>query len=102
MDEDKSLSKIENRADEILKAHNGVYIDKRLYTILKKEFPKITRKEFNKVLESLLNNGYSIERGLIRPLTDNEIKEQVKEHEEGKKAGKGPSERPRLSTKRGI
>jgi hypothetical protein len=102
MDEDKSLSKIEKRASDILKDHNGVYLDKRLYTILKKDFPKLTRKEFNSVLEYLLDNGYSLERGLIRPLTDNKVKSQIKEHDEGKNAGKGPSERQRLSTLRDI
>jgi hypothetical protein len=102
MDEDTNLSKIEQKANDILKDHNGVYLDKRLYSILKKDFPKLTRKEFNKVLDALINNGYSLERGLIRPLTDNKVKSQVKEHEEGKMVGKGPSERQRLSTLRDI
>lgn len=106
LDNDKDLTAIEKRADEILKGHNGVYLDKRLYSTLKKDFPKITRKEFQGVLNTLLKNGYSIERGLIRPLTENEFKaqleEQVKEHDEGKNSGKGSSGRPRLPDKRGI
>ncbi len=102
MNNDEGLSAIEKRADEILKGHNGVYLDKRLYSALRKDFPDLSRKEFQNVLESLLKNGYSIERGLIRPLTDNEFKAQVKEHEEGKNSGKGSSDRPRLPNKRGI
>lgn len=102
MSEDEDLSDIEKRADEILKGHNGVYLDKRLYSALKKDFPKLSRNEFRTVLNNLLEVGYSMERGLIRPLTENEIKVKMKEHEEGKNSGKGSSERPRLSTKRGI
>ncbi|WP_048190242.1 hypothetical protein [Methanobacterium sp. SMA-27] len=103
MTDNNELSAIESKAGEILKGHNGVYLDKRLYTVLKKGFPGLTRKDFNKVLDSLLTSGYSMERGLIRPLTANEVeKQQKEEHESGKKAGKGASERPRLSTKRGI
>lgn len=99
---DEELSMIEKRADEILKSHNGVYLDKRLYPALRKDFPKLSRKTFQKVLDNLLNSGYSIERGLIRPLTENEFKAQVKEHEEGKNSGKGSSGRPRMPEKRGI
>ena len=103
MTDNNELSAIEAKAGEILKGHNGVYLDKRLYAVLKKSFPGLTRKDFNKVLDSLLTSGYSMERGLIRPLTANEVeKQQKEEHESGKKAGKGASERPRLSTKRGI
>lgn len=103
MTDNNELSKIEAKAGDILKGHNGVYLDKRLYTVLKKDFPGLSRKDFNKVLDSILKSGYSMERGLIRPLTANEIeKQQKEEHESGKKSGKGASERPRLSTKRGI
>jgi hypothetical protein len=102
LSEDKDLSAIEKKADEILKGHNGVYLDNRLYSALRKDFPNLSRKEFKKVLDSLLETGYSLERGLIRPLTENEIKVQMKEHEEGKNSGKGSSDRPRLPTKRGI
>jgi len=102
LSEDEDLSAIEKKADEILKGHNGVYLDNRLYSVLRKDFPKLSRKDFRKVMDTLLNTGYSLERGLIRPLTENEIKVQMKEHEEGKNSGKGSSERPRLSTKRGI
>lgn len=102
LSEDEDLSAIEKKADEILKGHNGVYLDNRLYSTLRKDFPELSRKEFRKVLDNLLKAGYSLERGLIRPLTENEINIQMKEHEEGKNSGKGSSERPRLSTKRGI
>jgi hypothetical protein len=102
MADDNELSTIEAKAADILKNHNGVYLDKRLYTTLKKEFPKLTRKDFQQVVEQILNKGYSMERGLIRPLTAKEAEKQIQEHEEGKNVGKGASERPRLSTKRGI
>ncbi|UTB32020.1 MAG: hypothetical protein NKF70_11025 [Methanobacterium sp. ERen5] len=102
LSEDKDLSTIEKKADEILKGHNGVYLDNRLYSALRKDFPELSRKDFRKVVDNLLETGYSIERGLIRPLTENEIKVQMKEHDEGKNSGKGSSDRPRLSTKRGI
>lgn len=102
MNDDHELSKIEKRAGDILKDHNGVYLDKRLYTALKKEFPDLSRKDFQEVLDTLLTRGYSMERGLIRRLSANEAEKQLKEHESGKKSGKGASERPRLSTKRGI
>ncbi|MDD3986083.1 MAG: hypothetical protein PHY59_09500 [Methanobacterium sp.] len=103
MTNNNELSKIEIKAGEILKGHNGVYLDKRLYTVLKKDFPTLSRKDFNKVLNTILTQGYSLERGLIRPLTANEIeKQQKEEHEIGKKSGKGASGRPRLPDKRGI
>lgn len=103
MTNNNELSKIEIKAGEILKGHNGVYLDKRLYTTLKKDFPTLSRKDFNNVLNKILTHGYSLERGLIRPLTANEIeKQQKEEHETGKKSGKGASGRPRLSNKRGI
>jgi hypothetical protein len=97
MTDDNELSKIEAKAREILKNHNGVYLDKRLYTILRKEFPGLSRKDFQEV-----NKGYSMQHGLIRPLTPNEAEKQLQEHESGKKSGKGASDRPRLSNKRGI
>jgi hypothetical protein len=102
MTDDNKLSKIEERAGDILKDHNGVYLDKRLYAALRKDFPSLSRKDFQEVLENILNNGYSMQHGLIRPLTANEIEKQLQEHEGGKKAGKGASGRPRLSNKRGI
>jgi hypothetical protein len=102
MTDDNELSKIEAKAREILKNHNGVYLDKRLYTILRKEFPGLSRKDFQEVLENILNKGYSMQHGLIRPLTPNEAEKQLQEHESGKKSGKGASDRPRLSNKRGI
>lgn len=103
MTDNKELSAIESKAGDILEGHNGVYLDKRLYTVLKKDFPGLSRKDFNEVLDSILKKGYSMERGLIRPLTANEAEKQLKEeHEGGKNVGKGASERPRLSTKRGI
>ena len=102
MTDDNELSKIEGKAGEILKDHNGVYLDKRLYTALRKQFPDLSRKDFQQVLENILNKGYSMQHGLIRPLTANEAEKQLQEHESGKKSGKGASGRPRLSNKRGI
>jgi hypothetical protein len=103
MNDDNILSQIEEKAGDILKDHNGVYLEKRLYTELKKEFSGLTRKDFQDVLESLLKHGYSMERGLIRRLSDQEAEKQIQDHEAGgKKAGKGASGRPRLSNKRGI
>jgi hypothetical protein len=102
MTDDNKLSKIEARAGEILKNHNGVYLDKRLYVALRKDFPSLSRKDYQEVLENILNKGYSIQHGMIRPLTANEAENQLQEHDGGKKSGKGASERPRLSTKRGI
>ena len=102
MTDDNELSKIEEKAGEILKNHNGVYIVKRLYTALRKEFPGLSRKDFQLVLENILNKGYTMQHGLIRPLTTNEAEKQLQEHESGKKSGKGASGRPRLSNKRGI
>ncbi len=102
MADDDELSKIELKARDILKHHNGVYLDKRLYTELKKDFPDLSRKDFQKVLENILNKGYLMKHGLIRPLTANEAEKQLQEHEGGKKSGKGASGRPRLSNKRGI
>ena len=55
MTDDNELSTIEAKAGEILKGHNGVYLDKRLYAVLKKDFPGLSSKDFNKVLDSLLN-----------------------------------------------
>jgi hypothetical protein len=101
MDNNK-LSTIETKAGEILKHHNGVYLDKRLYAVLKKEFPGLSRKDFQLILDRILNKGYSIQHGLIRPLSANEAKKQLQEHESGKKSGKGAVGRPRLSNKRGI
>jgi hypothetical protein len=102
MTDDNKLSKIEAKAREILENHNGVYLDKRLYTILRKDFPGLSRKDFQHVLENILDKGYSMQHGLIRPLTANEAEKQLQEHEGGKKSGKGASGRPRLSNKRGI
>ncbi|MGB7968227.1 MAG: hypothetical protein WCF28_01500 [Methanobacterium sp.] len=102
MTDDNKLSKVEERAGEILKDHNGVYLDKRLYAALRKDFPSLSRKDFQEVLENILNTGYSMQHGLIRPLTANEVEKQLQEHEGGKKTGKGSSGRPRLSEKRGI
>ena len=59
MTDDNKLSKIEERAGDILKDHNGVYLDKRLYAALRKDFPTLSRKDFQEVLENILNNGYS-------------------------------------------
>ena len=100
MTDNNKLSKIEERAGEILRDHNGVYLDKRLYTALRKDFPTLSRKDFQEVLENILDKGYSMQHGLIRPLTANEIEKQLQEHEGGKKAGKGSSETPKAFRKK--
>ena len=47
MTDDNKLSKVEERAGEILKDHNGVYLDKRLCS-LKKGFSKFIKKGFSR------------------------------------------------------
>ncbi len=74
MTDDDKLSKIENRADEMLKGHNGVYLEKKLYINLKQEFPDLSRANFREVLNKLLQEDYILEHGLIRPFSDKKTK----------------------------
>ena len=85
---------------EILRDHNGVYLEKRLYNTLKKEFPDLTRKDFRIVLEGLSENDYILERNLIRPAKDKKSKDLSKKDIEDKKQGKGTSDSLRIPDKR--
>jgi hypothetical protein len=48
MIDDNNLSNIEIRANELLKDHNGVYLEK-LYIALKREIPDLSRADFREV-----------------------------------------------------
>ena len=67
MAENDKISRIVNKADDMLKQHNGVYLEKQLYMKLKKKFPNLTRADFNEVLDELLQKDYVMEHELIRP-----------------------------------
>jgi len=99
-DKDK-LSQIEERADIIIKDHNNVYLEKRLYTTLKMEFPSLTRKDFQEVLSQLSQGDYVFEHGLIRRIPVKESEKLLKQNVD-KKPGKGDSEIQILPDKRGI
>ena len=99
-DEDK-LSQIEEKANDIIKNHNGVYLERKLYTNLKTEFPNLTRKDFQEVLSQLSQGDYVFERGLIRRVPDKESEKSVKVHVE-KKPGKGDPESMRVPNKREV
>lgn len=101
MTQDNEHSNIESRADAILKDHNGVYLEKRLFSLLKKEFPHLTRNDFQDILDKLLEKDYVMQRGLIRPVTHKDSGEVQKTHK-GKKSGKGKTEKTRNPDKRGI
>lgn len=96
VDNDK-LSQIEKRADEVLKEHNAVYLERRLYNTLKREFPGLSRADFREVLNELLNKGYVMEHGLIKPLTD---KNRPKGYIDDEKPGKGAPKPQRIPDKR--
>ncbi|MDP3066341.1 MAG: hypothetical protein Q8N08_06320 [Methanobacteriaceae archaeon] len=101
MTPDNELSNIEAKANAILKDHNGVYLEKRLYSLLKKKFPDLTRKDFQDVLDKLLEKDFVLQRGLIRPVSHKETSGAQKTSL-GKRAGKGASEKPRRPDKKGI
>jgi hypothetical protein len=100
MNADKQ-SNVLKRANEILNDHNDVYLEKRLYTILKKEFPDLTRKNFQDVLNKLLSGDYVMQHGLIRRSLHNKSKNAQAGYA-GSKQGKGASEVSRLPDKKGI
>jgi hypothetical protein len=100
-DKDK-LSHIEVRADNIIKDHNGVYLEKKLYTTLKIEFPSLSRKDFQAVLNQLSKGDYVFEHGLIKLLKVKEPDKLTKKYIDNKKTGKGDSELTRLPDKREI
>ncbi len=99
-DEDKQ-SNVFTRANEILNDHNGVYLEKRLYLILKKEFPDLTRNDFHDILNKLLDGDYVMQRGLIRQLPPNKSK-TIREGYSDTKQGKGASDASRPPDKKGI
>ncbi len=100
MTDNDKLSKIENRADEILKEHNGVYLEKRLYSALVLDFPDLSRPDFKKVLNRLVEERYFLERNLIRPQAEHGSKKSSKVFDEGKNSGKGAATQHRIPEKR--
>ena len=94
MNDDK-LSQIVSKADEILKEHGSVYLERRLYTTLKKDFPDLSKADLKEVLDELTKEDYILERGLIKPQTDKEFKNRA-----GKRTGKGSSDTLRIPDKR--
>jgi hypothetical protein len=98
---DNEHSNIETQADAILKDHNGVYLEKRLYSLLKKQFPDLTRNDFQDILNKLLEKDYVMQRGLIRPVAHKDDDDVHKTHA-GKKSGKGKTEKMRSPDKRRI
>jgi len=99
MTDNEKLSQIETKADEILKSHNGVYLEKKLYINLKNEFPNLSRANFRNVISELLKKDYVMEHGLIRPLSDKKTK-RPKKYVDDAKPGKGASETQRIPDKR--
>ena len=100
MTDNDKLSKIEKKANDILKEHNGVYLERRLYNALKSEFPDLSRADFKEVINELLKKGYVMERGLIKPPINKDSTESSKSYAEGKRAGKGASKPQRIPDKR--
>ena len=101
MTDDDELSSIKVRANDILKDHNGVYLEKRLYSILKKEFPQLSKADFRKILNKLLYKDYTIEHGFIRPIRDKKSRSN-ENYATGKRSGKGASKPQRIPGKREI
>lgn len=99
MTDNDKLLQIEKKADDLLKDHNGVYLEKRLYKDLKRKFPDLTRADFRDILDELLQKDYVLEHGLIRPQTDKKSKRPTK-YVDDAKIGKGTSEVQRIPDKR--
>ncbi|MGB9937229.1 MAG: hypothetical protein ACPK7O_05865 [Methanobacterium sp.] len=93
---DNKLSKIVSKADEILKEHGSVYLERRLYTTLKKDFPDLSKADLKEVLDELTKEDYKLERGLIKPQLNKESKNKAG----GKRTGKGSSDTLRIPDKR--
>ena len=102
MTDNDKLSSVEIRANSILKDHNGVYLEKRLYSTLKKEFSDLSRADFREVLNKLLYEDYVLEHGLIRPMTDKKARKSDETYGKGKRSGKGDSKPQRVPGKREI
>jgi hypothetical protein len=101
MNNDDKQSKVFKRVNEILNDHNNVYLEKRLYLILKKEFPDLTRNDFQDVLNKLLEGDYVMQRGLIKRLPSSKSK-TVQEGYVDTSQGKGASDASRPPEKKGI
>ena len=95
-----NLSSVLKKSFDILKDHNGVYLEKKLYITLKREFPDLRRKDYRIVLDGLLESEYVLERNLIRPLKDKKSKNLSKKDIVDKKQGKGSSDSLRIPDKR--
>lgn len=95
MTDNDKLSQIVSKANEILKEHGGVYLERRLFTALKNEFSDLSRADFKKVLDELTKEDYILERGLIKP----QLNKESKKHS-GKRTGKGTSDTQRIPDKR--
>ena len=96
MTDNDNQSKIVSKADEILKEHGNVYLERRLFTALKKEFKDLSKKDFKTVLDELTKEDYILERGLIKPQLNKESKNKAA----GKRTGKGSSDTLRIPDKR--
>ncbi|MDI6645212.1 MAG: hypothetical protein QME14_09160 [Methanobacteriaceae archaeon] len=99
MTDNDKLIKIEKKADDMLKEHNGVYLEKQLYNRLKRKFPDLKRAEFNAVLDELLKKDYVMERGLIRPKAKM-TKRSSDKYTDDSKPGKGTADHQRIPDKR--
>lgn len=95
-----NLSSVLEKSFDILEDHNGVYLEKKLYNTLKREYPDLTRKDFREVLEKILENDYALDRNLIRPLKDKKSNKLSKKDIEDKTKGKGTSDSLRIPDKR--
>jgi hypothetical protein len=100
MKDNDKLSPVLNKVNDILKDHNGVYLEKKLYNTLKQEFPDLSRADFREVLEKLLQGNYTLERGLIRPIIEKKSKKLPKKFVKETKTGKGTSDTQRIPDKR--
>lgn len=96
MTDNDKLSKIVSKADEVLKEHGNVYLERRLFTTLKSEFKDLSRADFKTVLDELTKEDYLLERGLIKPQLNKESKNKAA----GKRTGKGTSDTQRIPDKR--
>jgi len=101
MIEEHDVSQIVDKADNIIKDHNGVYLEKRLYKELKKAFPTLSRNDFKEVISQLLQNNYSMEHGLIRQLKGKESG-KIPKFVDNKKSGKKDKETTLIPNKRGL
>lgn len=100
MTDNDNPSPVFNKTNDILKEHNGVYLEKKLYITLKQEFPDLSKADFREVLDELLQKSYVLERGLIRPLVDKKSKKLPKKYANDTRPGKGASESQRIPDKR--